>query len=196
MTAPRSRRTANLHPVPPPTLVRPAVRRTRARRSSEPRPQPAPAVDWSTLDSADLSSPALYINRELSWLEFNQRVLAQAQDAYHPLLERVKFLSITASNLDEFFMVRVATILKKFRAEIDDMSIDGLNTEQELAAIRQRALEQMDLQSACWSNSLRPLLAAEGIHFIEPGEYTPAMDQWLAQVLRDPHLPGADAAGV
>ncbi len=181
MTAPRSRRTANLHPVPPPTLVRPAVRRTRARRSSEPRPQPAPAVDWSTLDSADLSSPALYINRELSWLEFNQRVLAQAQDAYHPLLERVKFLSITASNLDEFFMVRVATILKKFRAEIDDMSIDGLNTEQELAAIRQRALEQMDLQSACWSNSLRPLLAAEGIHFIEPGEYTPAMDQWLAQ---------------
>ena len=168
MTDPRSRRTANLHPVPPPPLcARPPtdtgapIRRT--------RPQPAPAVDWSTLDSADLSSPALYINRELSWLEFNQRVLAQAQDAYHPLLERVKFLSITASNLDEFFMVRVATILKKFRAEIDDMSIDGLNTEQELAAIRQRALEQMDLQSACWSNSLRPLLAAEGIHFIEPG---------------------------
>jgi polyphosphate kinase len=93
----------------------------------------------------------------------------------------VKVLAITASNLDEFFMVRVATILKKFRADIDDVSIDGLTTEEELAAIRQRALEQMDLQSACWSHSLRPLLAAEGVHFIEPGAYTPAMDQWLRQ---------------
>ena len=131
----------------------------RAQRA-ESRPQPAPTVDWSAIDSADLASPALYINRELSWLEFNQRVLAQAQDAYHPLLERVKFLAITASNLDEFFMVRVATILKKFRADIDDVSIDGLNTEDELAVIRQRALAQMHLQSACWSTSLRPLLAA------------------------------------
>ncbi len=84
-------------------------------------------------------------------------------------------------------MVRVATILKKFRADIDDVSIDGLNTEQELAAIRQRALEQMDLQSACWSQSLRPLLAAEGIHFIEPADYTPAMDQWLKQYF-DTHI--------
>ena len=91
----------------------------------------------------------------------------------------MKFLAITGSNLDEFFMVRVATILKKFRADIDDVSIDGMNTEQELAAIRQRALEQMDLQSACWSHSLRPLLAAEAIHFIEPADYTAAMDQWL-----------------
>jgi polyphosphate kinase len=165
MTAPRSRRTANLLPVPSPTPLRPALRRNRTRRASE-RPQPAPAVDWSSIDSPDLSAPALYINRELSWLEFNHRVLAQAQDAYHPLLERVKFLAITASNLDEFFMVRVATILKKYRADIDDMSIDGLNTEQELVAIRQRALDQMDMQSTCWSNSLRPLLASEGIHFI------------------------------
>jgi polyphosphate kinase len=144
-------------------------------------PAPAPTLDWSAVDPGDLSAPTLYINRELSWLEFNQRVLAQAQDSFHPLLERVKFLSITASNLDEFFMVRVATILKKFRADIDDVSIDGLNTEQELAAIRQRALEQMDLQSACWSHSLRPLLGAEGIFFVEPADYTPGMDQWLKQ---------------
>ena len=148
---------------------------------AEPIAAVTPAIDWAAVDAADLSSPALYINRELSWLEFNQRVLAQAQDSYHPLLERVKFLAITASNLDEFFMVRVATILKKFRADIDDVSIDGLNTEQELAAIRQRALEQMDLQSACWSHSLRPLLASEGIHFVEPADYTAAMDQWLKQ---------------
>jgi polyphosphate kinase len=144
-------------------------------------PRVVPATDWSGIDTVELSSPALYINRELSWLEFNQRVLAQAQDSFHPLLERVKFLAITATNLDEFFMVRVATLLKKFRADIDDVSIDGLNTEQELAAIRQRALEQMDLQSACWSQSLRPLLATEGIHVVEPSGYTAAMDAWLKQ---------------
>jgi polyphosphate kinase len=183
MTAPRSRRTA-LRPVPAPQENGAKVPRPRPRRlkaAPEVQPQTAPAIDWSTVDAADLSSPSLFINRELSWLEFNQRVLAQAQDSYHPLLERVKFLAITASNLDEFFMVRVATILKKFRADIDDVSIDGLNTEQELAAIRQRALEQMDLQSACWSHSLRPLLASEGIHFIEPGDYTSAIDAWLKQ---------------
>src|SRR5688572_890614 len=182
MATPRSRRSTALRPVPTPAESRPAIRRTRSRRMAiEPRVEPPPAVDWSAIDAADLSAPTLYINRELSWLEFNQRVLAQAQDSYHPLLERVKFLAITASNLDEFFMVRVATILRKFRADIDDVSIDGLNTEQELAAIRVRALEQMDLQSACWAHSLRPLLAAESIYFVEPADYTPAMDQWLKQ---------------
>jgi polyphosphate kinase len=160
------------------------VRRARARRSRvEPvqRHVEPPPVDWATLDHADLSSPALYINRELSWLEFNQRVLAQAKDAFHPLLERVKFLAISGSNLDEFFMVRVATILKKYRAGIDDVSLDGLNTEQELAAIRSRALEQMDQMTECWTQALRPLLAAEGIHFVDPSGYTPAIDQWLTQ---------------
>ena len=183
MPAPRSRRSA-LRQVAPPQETGPKVARPRPRRlkpALEAPPPQAPAIDWSAVDATDLSSPALYINRELSWLEFNQRVLAQAQDSHHPLLERVKFLAITASNLDEFFMVRVATILKKFRADIDDVSIDGLNTEQELAAIRIRTLEQMDLQSACWSHSLRPLLASEGIFFVEPVDYTAAMDQWLKQ---------------
>ena len=189
MPAPRTRRT-NLRPVPGPQEPNPKYSRTRARRhkaAPEPPPPPQPAPDWSKVDAADLSAPTLYINRELSWLEFNQRVLAQAQEEFHPLLERVKFLAISADNLDEFFMVRVATILKKFRADIDDISIDGLNTEQELSAIRQRALEQMDLQSACWSKSLRPLLAAAAIHFIEPGAYTPAIDQWLKQYF-DTHI--------
>jgi len=190
MAAPRPRRTSALRQVPTPHETGPKVVRPRPRRlkpAVDPGQPPAPTVDWSTVDVADLSSPALYINRELSWLEFNQRVLAQAQDSFHPLLERVKFLAITASNLDEFFMVRVATILKKFRADIDDVSIDGMNTDQELASIRQRALEQMDLQSACWSHSLRPLLAAESIHFIEPVDYTAAMDQWLKQYF-DTHI--------
>jgi polyphosphate kinase len=142
---------------------------------------PTPSVDWSALDPADLANPSLFINRELSWLEFNERVLAQAEDPYHPLLERVKFLAITATNLDEFFMVRVATILKKFRAGIEDVSIDGLNTEQQLDAIRGRALAQMAEQTQCWTTALRPLLGAEGIHFLEPSDYTPAIDAWLTQ---------------
>jgi polyphosphate kinase len=189
MPAPRTRR-SNLRPVPQPNETSPKFGRPRTRRlkaAPDTRPAPLPAPDWSRIDTADLTATSLYINRELSWLEFNQRVLAQAQDSFHPLLERVKFLAITASNLDEFFMVRVATILKKFRADIDDTSIDGLSTEQELAVIRQRALEQMDLQSACWSHSLRPLLEAEGIHFIEPAAYTPALDHWLKQYF-DTHI--------
>jgi polyphosphate kinase len=147
------------------------------------QPGPLP-TDWSRLDPTDLSAPALYINRELSWLEFNRRVLAQAQDGSHPLLERVKFLAIAGTNLDEFFMVRVATILKKFRAGIEETSFDGLSTEDELAVIRARALAQLDEQAACWSRNLRPLLAADGIHFLEPADYTPAVDAWLARYFK------------
>jgi len=186
MPAPRSRR-ATLVPVAEVQEPGPLVRRVRPRRAraAEPIAQPSvetpPPVDWTSIDEADLSSPALFINRELSWLEFNQRVVAQAQDAHHPLLERIKFLSIAGSNLDEFFMVRVATILKKYRADIDDMSLDGLTTEQELSAIRRRALEQMDQMSACWSEALRSLLAAEGIHFLEATDYSAGIDQWLSE---------------
>ena len=123
-----------------------AVRRPRKRRATEaePAPPPQPLQDWSRLDPNDLSNPALYINRELSWLAFNERVLAQAQDPSHPLLERVKFLAITGTNLDEFFMVRVATILKKYRAGIEEISIDGQTTDQQLATIRSR-----------WASTLR-----------------------------------------
>ena len=165
-----------------------AGRRSRRRRAPEPVPSLV-AADWSHLDPNDLSTPALYINRELSWLAFNERVLAQAQDAAHPLLERVKFLAITGVNLDEFFMVRVATILKKFRAGIEEVSIDGLTTELELAAIRHRAIAQIEAQTACWSGSLRPLLAAEGIHFLEPADLTPPIEAWLAQHFKDHIFP-------
>ena len=116
-------------------------------------------------------------------------MLAQAQDTSHPLLERVKFLAISGTNLDEFFMVRVATILKKFRAGIEEVSIDGMTTDVELATIRGRALAQIDAQIACWSQSIRPLLAAEGIHFLDPQDYTPAIDAWLAQYFRDHIFP-------
>ena len=148
----------------------------RRRKSTEGQAQIA---DWASLSPEDLGNAALYINRELSWLEFNRRVLAQASDGSHPLLERVKFLAISATNLDEFFMVRVATLLKKFRAGIDDTAIDGLSTDEELAVIRARANEQMAEQARCWTEQLRPQLAVEGIHFLDQSDFTPAVDAWV-----------------
>ena len=165
------------------------------RRPPRRRAGAAPAATALThIQPDDLANPALYINRELSWLEFNRRVLAQASDATHPLLERVKFLAISATNLDEFFMVRVATLLKKFRAGIDDLSIDGLNTDEELEVIRARAGEQMAEQTRVWMEELRPQLAAEGIRFLDAADYTPAIDAWLTEYFETAGLPRPHAA--
>ena len=129
----------------------------------------------------DLNDPELYVNRELSWLDFNQRVLDQALDDTHPLLERVKFLAIVSSNLDEFFMVRVASLLRKQRAgAIDRTSIDGMTVPALLAAIRQRAAGMLKDSTACWKTQLRPALAEEGVRFLDPPEYTDAIRRYLA----------------
>ena len=146
--------------------------------------QSAGAAAGTEFDPTDLENPALYINRELSWLEFNQRVLLQAKDERHPLLERVKFLSIVASNLDEFFMVRVATLLRKFRNDAEAVSPDGLSTEQQLDAIRVRSNGMMVDVERCWSETLRPLLAAERIEILDPADYTPAVRTHLRNYYR------------
>ena len=121
-----------------------------------------------------LDSPSLYLNRELSWLAFNERVLDQARDRRHPLLERVKFLAIVGTNLDEFFMIRVAVLQKQMRTHREHVSPDGLTTEQQLALVRARARQMLDEQARCWSDSLRPELAAHGIRFLDPIEYSDA----------------------
>lgn len=126
-----------------------------------------------------LTDPALYLNRELSWLAFNRRVLAQAQDPAHPLLERVKFLAIVGSNLDEFFMIRVASLLRKQRTNSEDVSPDGLTTEQQLTQVRKEAAEMLAQQAQCWAQELRPLLADQHIQFLDPAEFTPAITQYL-----------------
>jgi polyphosphate kinase len=160
-------------------------RRTNERRTrSTTRAKPVlrvipPRAPETLIDPADLKNPALYVNRELSWLEFNERVLAQATDPTHPLLERVKFLSIVGTNLDEFFMIRVATTQKKLREGIEDVAPDGYNTEQQLYAMRTRARKQIDDQAACW-DELRTLLAAEHIAFVEPAAWTPQIREFLS----------------
>ena len=141
--------------------------------------------DTAPASDVDLTESRFYINRELSWLEFNQRVLQQALDAAHPLLERVKFLSIVATNLDEFFMVRVATLLRKFRNDIEDVSPDGLDAEQQLVAIRDRAGQMLDDMESCWARVLRPLLEEHAVRFLEPDDYSDGVRRYLAAYFAD-----------
>ncbi|MCC6985931.1 MAG: polyphosphate kinase 1 [Anaerolineales bacterium] len=118
-------------------------------------------------DSINLSSPALYINRELSLLEFQRRVLEEALDDGNPLLERVKFLAIFGSNMDEFFMVRVSGIRKQIEANITKLSEDGLTPREELAAIRKSIQQLMMEAQKCFQKKLLPRLDKEGIHILE-----------------------------
>src|SRR5262249_39915694 len=136
-----------------------------------------------------LHDPSLYTNRELSWLEFNQRVLDQATSEDHPLLERVKFLGIVASNLDEFFMVRVATLRKRQRAGLEHVSPDGLTVSEQLHAIRARSATMMRDLGTCWHESLRPTLAAAGVTFLEEDQYTDRIRRHLAAYFRNEVFP-------
>ena len=118
----------------------------------------------------------LYINHELSWLDFNARVLEEAQDKRNPLLERVKFLAIVASNLDEFYEIRVAGLLQLHESGADPSRPDGLTPAEQLERIAEQAHEQVAEQYRCWNEDLVPALAAEGIYF------------WEARQLKDEHL--------
>ncbi len=123
-----------------------------------------------------LQAPDLYLNRELSWLEFNRRVLEEALDQRNPLLERVKFLSIFSSNLDEFFMVRVAGIVGQVRAGDDTASRDGLRPSEQVAAIKLLVTDLSTRQRDCWNNEVLPALRDEGI-VIEAYGNLPARDR-------------------
>jgi len=111
--------------------------------------------------------PALFINRELSWLEFNQRVLEEACNKRHPLLERVKFLSIVSSNLDEFFMIRVAGIKEQILADVVEYSPDGLVPIQQLYSIHERVGSMLKQMSDCFWKDLHPRLHTEGIQLLK-----------------------------
>jgi polyphosphate kinase len=130
-------------------------------------------------DPIPLTDPTLLFNRELSWLDFNERVLQQATGADHPLFERVKFLAINATNLEEFFMIRVASLLRKARAGLDDVSPDGLTTAELLKIIRRRGADMLRRQGQCWADVLRPLLRDRGLRLLEPSDYSPAVVEHL-----------------
>src|SRR6188472_3312033 len=107
--------------------------------------------------------PENFINRELSWLEFNRRVLEEAQDPTQPLIERVKFLTIVSSNFDEFFEIRVAGIKQQIESETSDVGPDGLTPTDTFNAIQRTVHELVTAQYALWRNELIPLLAKNGI---------------------------------
>jgi polyphosphate kinase len=116
--------------------------------------------------TTDLDNLSLYINRELSWLQFNWRVLEEALDERHPLLERVKFLSIFASNLDEFFMIRVSGLRRQLAAGILETPPDGMTPAEQLMAIRQELMPLLARHSECWHKDLLPKLRAAGINIL------------------------------
>lgn len=110
-----------------------------------------------------LEDPSLFINREMSWLRLNRRILEEAKDTSHPLLERVKFLAITGSNLDEFFMVRVAGLRKQILKGALLIPSDGMTPQQQLDAIRKEVLELLEEYERCWALELLPKMADAGI---------------------------------
>jgi len=128
--------------------------------------------------SVDFHSEARFINRELSWLDFNERVLAETDNLRHPLLERLRFLSISANNLDEFYMVRVAGLKGQYLAGIKTLSQDGLTPAQQLEAIKQRAGKLMTDQQITWL-TLRRQLDEAGINVIEPTDLVSGDREWL-----------------
>ena len=123
-------------------------------------------------------NPERFINRELSWLAFNDRVLEEAANPRHPLLERLRFVSISASNLDEFYSVRVAGLIGQAAAGLTTLSPDGRTPPQQLSAIHQHATRLIDQQRRMW-RELRELLREAGVIVCDPSELTIADRRWL-----------------
>ena len=125
--------------------------------------------------------PARFYNRELSWLQFNRRVLEEAQNPQHPLLERLRFLSISASNLDEFYMVRVAGLYGQVAAGVRTLSADGLSPSQQISAINAFTAELIAAKAKLWT-SLYEEMISEGITLAGPGDLVEGEREWLEEI--------------
>jgi len=121
----------------------------------------------------DLHDPSLYTNRELSWLQFNSRVLEEAEDSTQPLLERVKFLSIFFSNLDEFFMIRISGLREQLASGVVETSPDGMTPSDQLTSIRQELQNQLTRTTDCWHHELLPGLDAAEIRLFSYDQFMP-----------------------
>lgn len=128
--------------------------------------------------------PQHFINRELSWLEFNQRVLDEALGAKTPLLERVKFFCIACSNLDEFFEVRVAGLKQQVESSVVERSLDGLTASENLSAVTQRVRKMVDQKYKCWREELLPALAENGIRFLSFSQLDKQDVAWIENYYR------------
>ena len=133
--------------------------------------------------------PEHFINRELSWLEFNQRVLDEAINPETPLLERLKFFSITSSNLDEFFEVRIAGIKQQIESEVVERTVDGLTASEGFRAVARRVRRLVDLQYTLWRTKLAPALARAGISFRKVKDLKSGDRQWVDNYYHSEVLP-------
>ena len=148
-------------------------------RSASPAAAPAAAVP---------QGPERFYNRELSWLQFNRRVLEEAQNKQHPVLERLRFLSISASNLDEFYMVRAAGIYGQIAAGVTTLTQDGLTPQKQLAEINRFAASLVADKQACWLEVKRDMAAA-GVVLVEPSALTASEKVWLERLFMSHMFP-------
>jgi polyphosphate kinase len=161
----------------------------RAQAAKPPTAKPQPAKPKAGADAATLpQAHERYYNRELSWLQFNKRVLEEAGNTNHPVLERLRFLSISASNLDEFYMVRAAGLYGLVSAGVSAVSADGLTPAQQLSAINAFTAELVAQKQDLW-RTLNKELADAGIWLVEQDELNAAERDWLEQIFRDQIFP-------
>ena len=142
-----------------------------------------------TVEQTNLSDPSLYINRELSWLSFNERVLEQARDERHPLLDRLRFVSISETNLDEFFMIRVSGLQQQVLAELPNPVPDAMTPEEQLARIHEITQEFLARQREVLNKNLLPALENEGIRIVPHGKLNKPEKKELRQRFAEEILP-------
>jgi polyphosphate kinase len=184
------------------TQSRPKTKTARLPKAVAPAAIPAPAADIAADDRVMIPATrrravtpsakpvkAAYFNRELSWLAFNRRVLEQARNARNPLLERVKFLAIVCSNLDEFFEIRVSGIIQQVDSGVTEASADGLGPKESLRRIHSVVGSLVEDQYRCWHDDLHPALAAEGIVFKTAAELTPYELAWVTAYFHEQVFP-------
>ncbi|MDH5701056.1 MAG: polyphosphate kinase 1, partial [Nitrospirota bacterium] len=137
----------------------------------------------------NLDDPKLYLNRELSWLEFNKRVLEEAEDPSHPLLERVKFLSIFFNNLDEFFMIRISGLREQLSSGVLEAALDGMSPSDQLGQIREALLQNFSRVTQCWQEDLFTRLVEAGIRILAYQDLKPKQRSLLRRYFRKEIFP-------
>ena len=142
----------------------------------------------------EVLSPDRYINRELSWISFNERVLSQAFDKRTPLLDQAKFSAIFSNNLDEFFMVRVASLKSQVEAGITSASEDGKTPLEQLLTIRERLIPLLQRQQKHYSQNLRSDLHSHGVQLLDYEQLNDAQHQCIDEYFRT-SVSGPDTAG-
>ncbi|MDH5427608.1 MAG: polyphosphate kinase 1 [Nitrospirota bacterium] len=139
--------------------------------------------------TTNLDDPKFYLNRELSWLEFNKRVLEEAEDPGNPLLERIKFLAIFFNNLDEFFMIRISGLREQLTSGVLEASLDGTSPSEQLGKIRDVLLQSFERVLCCWKEVLLPALAETGIQILSYKNVKPKQRSLLRQYFRKEIFP-------